>query len=219
MTSDALEDARSMGRRLGLDLIRNIAPTGPSFSLRRATVVSIDLTSGGYTADLTVGGGTLHAIPITVDCLGCGPGDRVLVETYGTQSFVTGIIARPGAGASMGHAKFRFQDTNSFKGDAYGGANEIIVNRGARLLHVNLSGFQSTVNLSAGFPVWLYSSGPKPSRKISLGCVGAVVSGNWGKQADWNTDGSITLLGGLGSSDRVICQRFSMPIPDGVEFT
>lgn len=185
---------------------------------RVGTIRAVHDTDGYWTADVDMSGGTLYGLQMTTCCLGAAPGDRCVVESYAHMALITGIIARPGAGASMGHAKFRFQDTNSFKGDAYGGANEIIVNRGTRLLHVNLSGFQSTVNLSAGFPVWLYSSGPKPSRKISLGCVGAVVNGNWGKQADWNTDGSITLLGGLSSSDRVICQRFSMPIPDDVEF-
>lgn len=95
MTTDTqLDGARAAGRRLGLDLVRNIATTGPSTSLRRATVVRVNLTAGDYTADLTVAGATLHAIPITTDCIACKPGDRVLVETYGTQSFVTGVLAR-----------------------------------------------------------------------------------------------------------------------------
>ena len=38
------------------------------------------------------------------------------------------------------------------------------------------------------------------------------------KQATWNTDGSVTLIGGVGSSDIVQCFSKIIPVPDGVEF-
>lgn len=90
---DSIEQARTAGRKLALDLTRTLTPA-PSTSMRLATITRINLTQGAYTADLALAGATLHAIPITTDCLGCSPGDRVIVETYGTRSYVTGRLAR-----------------------------------------------------------------------------------------------------------------------------
>ncbi|RSX52645.1 hypothetical protein [Bifidobacterium callimiconis] len=95
--TDDLQNARTAGRRLGLDLIRDLAPTGPGMSQRLATIQRITATNGSLTADLTMAGGTLHAIPVTTTCARARPGDRVLVTTYGRQSYVTGILARTGA--------------------------------------------------------------------------------------------------------------------------
>ena len=39
----------------------------------------------------------------------------------------------------------------------------------------------------------------------------------YSKQANWNTDGSVTLIGGVGSSDIVQCFSKTIPVPDGVE--
>lgn len=62
----------------------------------------------------------------------------------------------------------------------------IIVDRANGLLHVNLSGFKSTVNVN-NYNVFLYSSGVKPSKNVNLSCLWAIPSGNYGKQATWTT--------------------------------
>ena len=67
------------------------------------------------------------------------------------------------------YAKFKWQDTKSFQPDAYGGGMQIVVDERNRLLHVDLSGFKSTVNLSHDYPVFQYASGVKPSKAVSLG--------------------------------------------------
>ena len=69
------------------------------------------------------------------------------------------------------------------------------------MLYVDLSSFKSTVEVS-NYRVWLYQSGIRPSATIGLGCVGSSLADpHYNKQANWNPDGSITLLGG---SPRVI---------------
>ena len=115
-------------------------------------------------------------------------------------------------------AKFTWQDTGSFQPDSYGGGMEIVVDRGNRLLHVHLSGFKSTVSLSAGFPVFLYASGPKPSRAVSLGCLWSIPGSNFAKQAKWNTDGSVSVIGGMAVNDRCLHTPRTLPIPAGVTF-
>lgn len=114
-------------------------------------------------------------------------------------------------------AKFKWQDTGSFVADSYGGGMRIIVDRRNRLLHVDLSGFRSTVTVS-NFSVFRYESGPRPSKTINLGCLWSISNGNYGKQARWNTDGTITVIGGLANGDRCIHTPVTMPIPDGVTF-
>lgn len=115
-------------------------------------------------------------------------------------------------------AKFTWQNTGSFQPDAYGGEMEIVVDRANRLLHVHLSGFKSTVSLSADFPVFHYASGPKPSRAVSLGCLWSIPGGNYAKQAKWNTDGSVSVIGGMASNDRCLHTPRTLPIPAGVTF-
>lgn len=82
---------------------------------------------------------------------------------------------------------------------------------------VDLSSFRSTVNVGS-FTVWLFKAGVKPSKTIGLGCVANVNGTTYGKQATWNTDGSVTLIGGVASSDIVQCFSKIIPVPDGVEF-
>ena len=115
-------------------------------------------------------------------------------------------------------AKFTWQNTGSFQPDAYGGGMEIVVDRANRLLHVHLSGFKSTVSLSAGFPVFHYASGPKPSRAVSLGCLWSIPGSNFAKQAKWNTDGSVSVIGGMAVNDRCLHTPRTLPIPAGVTF-
>lgn len=95
---------------------------------------------------------------------------------------------------------------------------QIIVDRANRLLHVDLSGFKSTVTLNGDYPVFQYLSGVKPSRAVGLGCLWALPVGNWAKQARWNTDGTITVVGGMANGDRCMHAPRTLPIPDGVTF-
>ena len=114
-------------------------------------------------------------------------------------------------------AKFKWQNTGSFVPDGYGGGMEIIVDQGNRLLHVNLSGFRSAVNVGT-YGVFQYSSGVKPSKNIDLSCLFSLPSGAYGKQATWTTSGVINVVGGLSSGDRCIHTPRTLPIPDGVMF-
>lgn len=115
-------------------------------------------------------------------------------------------------------AKFTWQNTGSFQPDSYGGGMEIVVDRANRLLHVHLSGFKSTVSLSSDFPVFHYASGPKPSRAVSLGCLWSIPGSNFAKQAKWNTDGSVSVIGGMAVNDRCLHTPRTLPIPAGVTF-
>ena len=117
------------------------------------------------------------------------------------------------------YAKFKWQDTKSFQPDAYGGGMQIVVDERNRLLHVDLSGFKSTVNLSHDYPVFQYASGVKPSKAVSLGCLWALPVGNWAKQATWNANGTIMVVGGLSNGDRCMPTPRTLPIPDGVTFS
>lgn len=97
---------------------------------------------------------------------------------------------------------------------AYGATNTITVKDG--LIFVDLSSFRSTVNVG-DYRVWLFKAGVKPSKTVGLGCVANVSGTTYGKQARWNADGSVTLIGGVGSSDIVQCFSKTIPVPDGVE--
>lgn len=117
------------------------------------------------------------------------------------------------------YAKFKWQDTKSFQPDAYGGGMQIVVDERNRLLHVDLSGFKSTVNLNRDYPVFQYAAGVKPSKAVSLGCLWALPVGNWAKQATWNANGTIMVVGGLSNGDRCMHTPRTLPIPDGVTFS
>ena len=96
---------------------------------------------------------------------------------------------------------------------------QIVVDERNRLLHADLSGFKSTVNLSHDYPVFQYASGVKPSKAVSLGCLWALPVGNWAKQATWNANGTIMVVGGLSNGDRCMHTPRTLPIPDGVTFS
>lgn len=98
---------------------------------------------------------------------------------------------------------------------AYGATNTITVKDG--LIFVDLSSFRSSVSVG-NFTVWMFKSGVKPSKAVGLGCVANVAGMAYGKQATWNTDGSVTLVGGIGSNDVVQCFQRIIPVPDGVTF-
>ena len=68
------------------------------------------------------------------------------------------------------------------------------------------------------FTVWMFKSGVKPSKAVYLGCVANVAGIAYGKQATWNTDGSVVLIGGVGPNDVIQCFSKIIPVPDGVTF-
>ena len=111
--------------------------------------------------------------------------------------------------------QLQWQSTGSFVPVTYGASNTIKVRDG--LIFVDLSSFRSTVNVG-NFTVWMFKSGVKPSKAVSLGCVANVAGIAYGKQATWNTDGSAALIGGVGSNDVVQCFSKIIPVPDGVTF-
>lgn len=111
--------------------------------------------------------------------------------------------------------QLKWQDTASFVPASYGASNTITVKDG--LIFVDLSSFRSTVKVG-DYSVWLFEEGVKPSKTIGLGCIANVAGIAYGKQARWNTNGSVTLIGGVGSSDIVQCFPRIIPVPDGVEF-
>ena len=111
--------------------------------------------------------------------------------------------------------QLQWQSTGSFVPVTYGASNTIKVRDG--LIFVDLSSFRSTVNVG-NFTVWMFKSGVKPSKTVGLGCVANVAGIAYGKQATWNTDGSVALIGGVGSNDVVQCFSKIIPVPDGVTF-
>lgn len=111
--------------------------------------------------------------------------------------------------------QLQWQNTASFVPSSYGASNTITVKDG--LIFVDLSSFRSTVKVG-DYRVWLFQSGVKPSQTVGLGCVANVHGIAYGKQARWNADGSVTLIGGVNSSDIIQCFPKIIPAPDGVEF-
>lgn len=111
--------------------------------------------------------------------------------------------------------QLKWQDTASFVPASYGASNTITVKDS--LIFVDLSSFRSTVKVG-DYSVWLFEEGVKPSKTVGLGCIANVAGIAYGKQARWNTNGSVTLIGGVGSSDIVQCFPRIIPVPDGVEF-
>ena len=111
--------------------------------------------------------------------------------------------------------QLQWQSTGSFVPATYSASNTIKVRDG--LIFVDLSSFRSTVNIG-NFTVWMFKSGVKPSKAVSLGCVANVAGIADGKQATWNTDGSVALIGGVGTNDVIQCFSKIIPVPDGVTF-
>ena len=111
--------------------------------------------------------------------------------------------------------QLQWQSTGSFVPATYSASNTIKVRDG--LIFVDLSSFRSTVNVG-NFTVWMFKSGVKPSKAVSLGCVANVSGIAYGKQATWNTDGSVVLIGGVGPNDVIQCFSKIIPVPDGVTF-
>ena len=169
----------------------------------------------GTAADPTVPSGSIHSasgtawIPIArIPISGITPGTPVmLIKQLPPMSKLWDSVTQT--------CQLRWQDTASFVPASYGASNTITVKDG--LIFVDLSSFRSTVKVG-DYSVWLFEEGVKPSRTVGLGCVANVAGIAYGKQARWNTNGSVTLIGGVGSADIVQCFPKIIPVPDGVEF-
>lgn len=169
----------------------------------------------GTAADPTVPSGSIHSasgtawIPIArIPISGITPGTPVmLIKQLPPMSKLWDSVTQT--------CQLRWQDTASFVPVPYGASNTITVKDG--LIFVDLSSFRSTVKVG-DYSVWLFEEGVKPSRTVGLGCVANVAGIAYGKQARWNTNGSVTLIGGVGSADIVQCFSKIIPVPDGVEF-
>lgn len=186
-----------------LVVVRGTPTTGTPTDPALNTTSPLD---GGTTYDMA-----LYRVPLD----GITLGDPVpLFNVLKPMSDVWDSLTQP-----LLYAKFKWQDTKSFQPDAYGGGMQIVVDERNRLLHVDLSGFKSTVNLSHDYPVFQYASGVKPSKAVSLGCLWALPVGNWAKQATWNANGTIMVVGGLSNGDRCMHTPRTLPIPDGVTFS
>lgn len=195
--------------------------TGPTLTL--GTIKAVHDYDGNMVSDVTVRGADLLGLDMTVDCVNAQPGDRCVIQEQSHHATVTGILAKPGAWVPSTQpqrktAQFKFQDTGSFQGVGYGGANTIVIDYTLRLLYLDLQSFYSTVSLGSDFNVWLYQSGPKPSKEILLGSIANVSGNRYGKQARWSTDGRIFLVGGLGNGDNIHITPKTIPIPEGVTF-
>lgn len=169
----------------------------------------------GTAADPTVPSGSIHSasgtawIPIArIPISGITPGTPVmLIKQLPPMSKLWDSVTQT--------CQLRWQDTASFVPASYGASNTITVKDG--LIFVDLSSFRSTVKVG-DYSVWLFEGGVKPSKTVSLGCVANVAGIAYGKQARWNTNGSVTLIGGVGSADIVQCFSKIIPVPDGVKF-
>ena len=169
----------------------------------------------GTAADPTVPSGSIHSasgtawIPIArIPISGITPGTPVmLIKQLPPMSKLWDSVTQT--------CQLRWQDTASFVPVSYGASNTITVKDG--LIFVDLSSFRSLVKVG-DYSVWLFEEGVKPSKTVGLGCVANVAGIAYGKQARWNTNGSVTLIGGVGSADIVQCFSKIIPVPDGVEF-
>ena len=89
MNNDAI--LRQLGDRLGKELGKR---QNNGVNISYGTVKAVNVGSGTVSLNVYVHGGTLYGLPMTTSCKGVKVGDRVMVETYGNLSTVTGVIAR-----------------------------------------------------------------------------------------------------------------------------
>lgn len=68
---------------------------GPTATI--GTIKAVHEYGGTYTADVTVRGADLLGLSMTTGCVLARVGDKCVIETFGHFSFVTGILAKPGA--------------------------------------------------------------------------------------------------------------------------
>lgn len=80
--------------QLGTKLAEALAPKRRELvTVSYGTVKAVNETSTDVRLDVDLHGGTLYGLPMTTACKGVAVGDRVIVQTYGHLSTVTGVIA------------------------------------------------------------------------------------------------------------------------------
>lgn len=81
-------------QQLGAQLAEALAPRRSDLvTVSYGTVKAVNETSTDVRLDVDLHGGTLYGLPMTTACRGVTVGDRVIVQTYGHLSTVTGVIA------------------------------------------------------------------------------------------------------------------------------
>ena len=81
-------------QQLGTQLAEALAPRRSDLvTVSYGTVKAVNETSTDVRLDVGLHGGTLYGLPMTTGCRGVAVGDRVIVQTYGHLSTVTGVIA------------------------------------------------------------------------------------------------------------------------------
>lgn len=81
-------------QQLGAQLAEALAPRRSDLvTVSYGTVKAVNETSTDVRLDVDLHGGTLYGLPMTTACKGVAVGDRVIVQTYGHLSTVTGVIA------------------------------------------------------------------------------------------------------------------------------
>lgn len=80
--------------QLGTKLAEALAPKRRELvTVSYGTVKAVNETEADVRLDVDLHGGTLYGLPMTTACKGVAVGDRVIVQTYGHLSTVTGVIA------------------------------------------------------------------------------------------------------------------------------
>ena len=81
-------------QQLGTQLAEALAPKRSDLvTVSYGTVKAVNETEADVRLDVDLHGGTLYGLPMTTACRGVAVGDRVIVQTYGHLSTVTGVIA------------------------------------------------------------------------------------------------------------------------------
>lgn len=81
-------------QQLGAQLAEALAPRRSDLvTVSYGTVKAVNETGTDVRLDVDLHGGTLYGLPMTTACKGVAVGDRVIVQTYGHLSTVTGVIA------------------------------------------------------------------------------------------------------------------------------
>lgn len=81
-------------QQLGTQLAFALAPKRRELvTVSYGTVKAVNETDTDVRLDVDLHGGTLYGLPMTTACKGVAVGDRVVVQTYGHLSTVTGVIA------------------------------------------------------------------------------------------------------------------------------
>lgn len=88
------DDIDALGRQLAEAFGKR---TGSDVSMSFGTVAAVHEYTADVKLDVSVYGGTLYGLSMTTACRGASVGDRVIVQTYGHLSVVTGVIAHDNA--------------------------------------------------------------------------------------------------------------------------